>query len=231
MKRIKSLLVSVLLMAGAVNASAQVDGTFQFVDKAGNVVPDGSTCTFEAGMDEDWGMIMAKWELSAKNTTAADAYVAMRVLTDKLPNGDVQVCFPSDCNPSIPADYTTDTGIVPANGLKPLNSEWIPEEGKYGTAELTLQLLVMEQTGTFPNFGYTEKAKGPTIKVNCVYSDPTGIAGIAADKDVVVNVYDLAGKAVMTNRPASALSSLGKGLYVCETVKGGKRVDVKKIVK
>lgn len=231
MKRIKSLLVSALMVMGTAGAFAQVDNTFQFVDKGGNVVADGSTCTFNAEKNQWTGAPEAKIGLSVKNTTDAEAYISMNVVTEKLPNGNIQVCFPDECVSEVPADFITGNGIIAANGLKPLNSEWLPEEGKYGTAEVTLQLRVMTQTGTFPNYKYAFKANGPKIKVNLVYSDPTGIATLAADKDAVVNVYDLAGKAVLTNRPASALLSLGKGLYICETVKNGKRVAVKKIVR
>lgn len=58
MKRIKSLLVSALLAIVSANVSAQADGTFQFIDKDGNTVADGSTCTFNAHYDEDWGMVI-----------------------------------------------------------------------------------------------------------------------------------------------------------------------------
>ena len=67
---------------------------------------------------------------------------------------------------------------------------------------------------------------------NTVYADPTGIDEVLTDNgDTTINVYDASGKTVMTNRPASALMSLGKGLYICETMKDGKRVAVRKIVK
>lgn len=231
MKRIKNLFVTALFMMVAASASAQTDGTFQFVDKDGNVVPDGSTCTFDVKMDDDWGMLMAKIDLFVKNTTAAEAYASLQIVTEKLPNGSVQVCFPDQCVSNVPADFITGNGAISAGSSYPLNSEWIPVEGKYGTAELTIQLRVMEQTGSFPNFKYDLKATGPKIKVNCVYADPTGISGVTVDGDATVNVYDVSGKTIVSGRPASALGSLGKGLYICETVKDGKRIAIRKIVK
>ena len=113
-----------------------------------------------------------------------------------------------------------------AGELRNLLSEWMPDEGKYGTATFTIQLRTMEGNTN------TVKAYGPKITVNCVYADPTGIDGIVTGNgDTTINVYDASGKAVIINRPASALMSLGKGLYICETMKDGKRVAVRKIVK
>lgn len=231
MRRIKSLLVFALMTVCGGSMSAQTDGTFQFVNADNEIVPDGSTCTFNAALDEDWGEIMAAIDLSVKNTSDASAYVSMSVQTEALPGGHVQVCFPMECVSSIPANFTSGSAALGSGETRPLNSEWFAAEGKYGTAVMTMQLHVMEQKGTFPNFTYTVKADGPKIKVNCIYSDPAGISGMTADRNATVNVYDLTGKTVMTNRPASAMMSLGKGLYICETMKDGKRVDVKKIVR
>ncbi len=226
MKRIKSLLVSALLAIVSANVSAQADGTFQFIDKDGNTVADGSTCTFNAHYDEDWGMVMAHIDLSAKNTTSEEAFVSAQVVTEKLPNGTFQFCFPNTCPPNVPANYITDTGSMGAGEVKNLLSKWMPDEGKYGTATFTIQLRTMEGKTN------TVKAYGPKITVNCVYADPTGIDEVLTDNgDTTINVYDASGKTVIINRPASALMSLGKGLYICETMKDGKRVAVRKIVK
>lgn len=226
MKRIKNLFLTALFMVVAASASAQTDGTFQFVDKDGNVVPDGSTCTFDAKMDDDWGMIMAHIDLFVKNTTADAAYVSAQVITVQMPSGELQVCFPNECILPVPADCITNTGMMAAGEVKNLQSEWIPKKGKYGTATFTIQLRTMDGNSK------TVKAYGPKVTVNCVYADPTGINGVLTDdSNATINVYDATGKTVVSGRPASALGSLGRGLYICETVKDGKRVAVRKIVK
>ncbi len=237
MKRIKHLLLTALLTIGAASASAQIDETFQFTDKNGNIVPDGSTCTFLAEYDENWENMVAPIELFVKNTTNKSATVSAQIITETLPSGYIQVCFPSQCIPDIPKNYTTGSGDIMAGMSSYINSEWFVENdmhskewfannGKYGTATVTIQLRTMAGNTN------TVKAYGPKITVNCVYADPTGIDGVLTDNgDTTINVYDASGKTVMTNRPASALMSLGKGLYICETMKDGKRVAVRKIVK
>lgn len=241
----RRLFAAMAFVACSVGVNAQaVDNTFRFVDsKTGAEIPDGGTYNVTAELIDKMpdmpGLIVkleAPFDIEVENTTSEVAYVSANVVTNSMSSGSLQFCFPNQCPPTVPADYTTDTGVISANGKKSLQAEWIPEEGKSGTAQFTVQLRTMKVTkwnefnGTKIPAEFAFEANGPKITIKCAY-DATGIAGLAADKDAVVNVYNLAGKAVLTNRPASALLSLGKGLYICETVKNGKRVAVKKIVK
>lgn len=203
MKNMKLFTLAVAMLLGAGNVCAQVDNTFSFVDADGNEVPDGSTVTFYAENKPivpgfpDWGtQLKADFELSVRNNTNAEAHVSARIITHELPNGNVQFCFPSQCQSgTLPADYTSEGGTILANASQSLGSEWFPEEGKYGTAKFTLQLLVMSRSGKFPNYTYSFVANGPTVKMNCIYADPAGISDMQAGKNVKeVARYDANGR-------------------------------------
>ena len=101
----------------------------------------------------------------------------------------------------------------------------------YGTSTISFKLRVMTRSGKFPNYKYTFKAYGPEVTVNCIYADPAGIDAVAGSEKTTVNVYDITGKTVMTGADKAALSSLGKGIYIYETVKDGKPSARKKIMR
>ncbi len=241
----RRLFLAVALVAGHVSMNAQVDNTFRFVeDKTGNEIPDGGTYTAVAEkidkMPDFPGLVVsleAPFEISVENTTGDVAYVGAHVVTNEMSSGSLQFCFPNNCPPTVPADYTTDSGIIAAGEKKSLQSEWMPTEGKYGTAQFTVQLRTMTVTKwntvggvQFP-VEYAFKANGPRITINCVYNDPAGINDIKATGLTTYNVYDMSGRQVVDNGTEADVQVLGKGLYVRETVIDGKRVSAKKIVK
>jgi len=221
--KMKKLFAIAVMMLGMVNTYAQVDGTFQFVDASGNVVADGSTVTFSEVEPGIPGLIadQIKFNLFVKNTLNEEAYVAARLVTEELPSGSVQFCFPEQCqNGELPKDYTSDGGTVSANEKKPLNSEWNLENGKYGTARFTLQILVMDRSGRAPKYEYSLKANGPKITINCIYADPSGIADMESDKNAtVISRYDSKG---------NKLSAPVKGLNIIKLSNGK---TVKTIIK
>lgn len=227
MKMKKLFATAVMMMLGMASTFAQVDGTFQFVDAGGNVVPDGSNVTFYAKdepvipeMPELGSELMAKFDLYVKNTTNEEAYVAAHLITEELTNGSIQFCFPSSCVPNIPADFTTDGGTLLPNDEKPLKSEWYPEEGKYGKARLTMQLLVMNRIGFKAPYTYTQKAEGPKITINCIYADPAGIADLESDKNsTVVARYNAKGQIVTTPVKGVNILKLSNGKTVKQIVK------------
>lgn len=193
----KNLLLAVMLLCMS-NVNAQVDNTFCFLDADNNEVKDGSTVTFYAeevakipGMPELGTELKAGFNLKVKNTTDATATVAAHLVTKEMSCGSVQFCFPGQCVNNVPVDFTTDCGDIDAGKTKALNSEWFPEKGKYGNATFTLQLLVADKTG---DNNFTVKANGPTVNINCIYSDPAGIADMESDQNVtVIGRYDCNG--------------------------------------
>lgn len=234
-------LMAAMILAGVTGTSAQVDNTFRFVDEEGNVIPDGGVVYSEAvkkdkipGMPQFGFTLQADFDLFVENTATDVAYVSLEVTTVSMSNGGLTVCFPIVCDANVPKYYTTDTGALGAGMKQSLQSEWIPEgEGKYGTAEFTVQLRVMD--ATLNNQGipvsYAFKAYGPKVTIKCNYADPTGIDDVVTEGAQTVNVYDMLGRAVVTGATSADVQTLAKGTYVFETVKDGKRVTVKKIVK
>lgn len=65
MKIVKLLVLSAVAFVCS-TANAQTDGTLQFVDKNGNVVPDGSTITVTEVEDDGMGSMLISTGLSIK---------------------------------------------------------------------------------------------------------------------------------------------------------------------
>lgn len=225
----RSFLMAMVLLAGSTVAFAQdeVDNTFRFIDNDGNEVPDGSTYTAIAKEPYPGGNFQADFDLFVENTTEDIAYVSARIITEYMSSGSVSFCFPEQCM-SIGLDFTSGTGPIVKGDKKALNSEWIPEAGEYGTATFTLQLRVMEEISPLK---YEFKAYGPKITLNCIYADPAGINDVTVSGNETVNVYDMTGRAVITAGSVADVSALGKGTYVCEVLKGGRRIATKKIMR
>lgn len=208
MKKMKFLTLAVAVLLSVGSASAQVDKTFSFLDAEGNEVADGSTVTFYAVEEEKvpgmpmFGIVsQAKFDLSVKNNTNAAAKVALRVSAPFEPkSGRVQICFPGACDMSHDKGlFTTETGDMLANEIKPLGSEWIFDKGIYSEEKVSLTIL-------------SGDAVGPTVNINCIYVDPTGIADMEADKNAtVVARYDSKG---------NKLSAPAKGLNIIKLSNG-----------
>lgn len=235
----RTLFAAMSFMACFAGAGAQtVDNTFRFVDKNGNEIPDGGTYTAVAEkVDLIPGILSrveAKFDIFVENTTSDVAYVGARVVTEEMSSGALQFCFPVQCPPTVPADYTTpETGTMTAGERKSLQSEWMPTEGVYGSARFTVQLRTMEVkewNDGIPS-KYSFKANGPKITINCIYADPTGIDDVNATGLTTYNVYDMSGLKVVDNGTEAEVQALDKGLYIHETVIDGKRVAVKKVVR
>ena len=197
----KSLFAAVMFLAGVSTASAQVDNTFRFVDnKTGEEIPDGGIYYAEAeeeyvipSMPELGSKLEAKVDLSIENTSAAEAYVSAYIVTESMSSGKFQFCFPTNCLTYAP-EMTSPSGGIVAGAKQPINTEWIPEKGKYGTAEFTIQLRLMAQNPLVPT-EYSFVANGPKIIVKCNYADPAGINNAAAaDKAIVKESYSIDGR-------------------------------------
>lgn len=222
----KLFAIAVMMMLGMANTFAQVDGTFQFIDANDNVVADGSTVNVSAeitpGMPE-FGIpdeLYAKFGLFVKNTTKEEAYVAVNLVTEEMPNGYVQICFPITCQTANSNNYTTNAGPLLANEKKDLQTEWFPEIGSYGKAHFTVQLLVMDRFGMFPNYSYEKVADGPKVTVNCVYSDPAGISNLESDKNAtVVARYNAKGQVVTAPVKGVNILKLSNGKTVKQIIK------------
>lgn len=197
MKAIKSLFLAVALVAGMGNVYAQdeeIDETFQFVDKNGNVVPNGSEITVN---EVEWAvpgvLCEIKTDLKVKNTSANEEYASMEFDVDELPNGRLDCCFPVTCSSvnETGKGYDTQVGSVLAGDTKDMQTEWYPTVNQYGTAKVTFRIKVYVHFGLTNTFvGY-----GPSVTVNFVYADPAGINGVTADDNAAETArYTIGGR-------------------------------------
>ena len=198
MKKIYTLIAALAFVAGSF---AQTDNTFEFVDKDGNVVPDGSTITVNEVYEDEWGVSQIKTGLYVISHSSNKEAVGLTFNLSKMDNGNLSVCFPSNCiNYDAVGTYDNKTAIVDPNMNKDFQTEWLP--ATYGTATATFTLsryevvtktvmgVQMEEVG--------EKiADGPTVTVNFVYADPTAINGVESSaKKAVVARYNANGQRI-----------------------------------
>ena len=184
MKKLFTLCAAIVM--GCMAASAQTDNTFQFVDKDGNVVADGTTWhAYEKENDIFYGTIIPSG-LYVKNTTSETANCSLDFQVTQISGSKFLICYPTNCtsNSGVTEVISTGTGEQLANESKDLQAEWVvkpfgADAETTGTCTVTLQLKVMQQIeGTFQ---YEFKAYGPKITV-VFHNDGTtdGISGAEA---------------------------------------------------
>lgn len=226
--KIKTLLAAAIMAVCGMNAMAQTDlETFQFVDKDGKVVADGSEITVYEPETVN-GSVQINSGLFVKNTTGKDQAVGLDLNITNMDNGQFSCCFPSNCRDIFSAGNFVDVNIpglflIEEGEQQSLMSEWKP--AAYGKCQAVFQLKVynvveLDIEGTkIPNVG-DFKAYGPKVTINFMYLDPTGVNGVVDNANAkVVNRYNAAGMRI---------NSAVRGLNI-ETLSNGK--TIKRIVK
>lgn len=186
MKRFFTLLVSVFALTAtgwAQDEGEDLDQTFVFVDDQGNIVPDGSVITVAAINDEGQMVV----PLKVKNVEGDGAAVSMYETIDALPNGGWQTCAFGNCMTLSATGYSA-KNIISGTDASDIQTEWMPEQGKYATWTATLQIHVFNII-TKTVFGMKQEVAGeeiigygPKVTVNFVYnSESAHISGTAAD--------------------------------------------------
>lgn len=226
--KIKTLLATAIMAVCSMNAMAQTDlETFQFVDKDGNVVADGSEITVYESETVN-GSVQINSGLFVKNTTGKDQAVGLDLNITNMDNGQFSCCFPSNCKDIFSAGNFVDVNtpglfLIEEGEQQSLMSEWKP--AAYGKCQAVFQLKVynvVEQDIEgikIPDVG-DFKAYGPKVTINFMYLDPTGVNGVVDNANAkVVNRYNAAGMRI---------NSAVRGLNI-ETLSNGK--TIKRIVK
>ena len=186
MKRFFTLLVSVFALTAtgwAQDEGEDFDQTFVFIDDQGNIVPDGSVITVAAINDEGQMVV----PLKVKNVEGDGAAVSMYETIDALPNGGWQTCAFGNCMTLSATGYSA-KNIISGTDASDIQTEWMPEQGKYATWSATLQIHVFNII-TKTVFGMKQEVAGeeiigygPKVTVNFVYnSESAHISGTAAD--------------------------------------------------
>jgi len=195
MKRFFTLLVSVFALTAtgwAQDEGEDLDQTFVFVDDQGNIVPDGSVITV-TGLTYDEEDVDKTGEgqmvipLKVKNVEGGKAAVSMYETIDALPNGGWQTCAFGNCMTLSATGYSA-KNIISGTDASDIQTEWMPEQGKYATWTATLQIHVFNII-TKTVFGMKQDVAGeeiigygPKVTVNFVYnSESAHISSTAAD--------------------------------------------------
>ena len=195
----KKFLLLIATVLTSMTMSAQAD-YFEFVDKDGNVVPDGTTLTLtEVTTDEDpfTGEVTTTMfsHLNVRNKTSETRYLRINMFIERIDNGTYQLCFPMACKKyDDVTNIVTEGGSVPANELKDLQTEWIPTEE--GGCDVTLTVEVLNMTGSILNSTYTYVCDGPTVTLHYrngihdeVVGDITGDGKVdISDVNAVINM-------------------------------------------
>lgn len=199
MKKFLTLCLSLLACGAFTTAQAEINNTFQFVDKNGQVVADGTIINATETVVDDYGSLMIPSGLFVKNNSNTDASLIVKYDITRLPNGQFSICYPEQCTfSSATGKKTTTPGTKPGGSTASLASEWLPEEGTYGTCTVIFQLVPVNITNPMLN-KYEELGEGPTVTVNFIYSneikgDLNGDGKInVADAEILINAI-LAGE-------------------------------------
>ena len=188
MKRFFTLFVFVLSLMAWPSLAQEIDESFVFVDKNGEVIPNGATvvCNEVELFDEVTEVINSG--VSVKNMVGSMDYIKMIYEIERIDNGSYQLCFPTSCN------YQNEEGIYEtANGqlmgdIQDIMSEWFPVAD--GECIVTVQLELLTKQGGFPPT-YIHKAYGPTITLRFVKGGmPEPVKG-DVNGDGEVNISDI----------------------------------------
>lgn len=203
MKTIKSF---ILLGMGllCMQANAQTDLTsLSFVDKAGNVIADGTELTrTETEEIDTLGNVQIVTGLYVKNNTSDEVATLCHVTVEKIDNGEISCCFPSTCqNVNSVAESSTEPNILDAEETRDFLTEWKP--ATYGACTATFQLYIQEIKMVYnpvikievPDY-QTFKAFGPKVKINFIYSEPASINGVSTDGAKVEAFYSMSGQQI-----------------------------------
>lgn len=195
MRFIFTLFISFVLGVSVLSAQ---DFPLQFADANGNIIADGTELTLDqptVQVSEFDDAIMILSGVFVKNTTADDVACGTEYSITQYSNGDLQTCFPSSCiqRHSV-GSWQSEVGIVRANELKDMQTEWIPMDA--GTLDAEFQLLKYKLN---PVTGkYTVESDGPTIKMHFVY-DPASVRNLDGKTQIsTVAYYSLDGRQVAT---------------------------------
>lgn len=196
----KSSLLLTFLLATAIGLSAQdKDQKYQFVDKDGALIADGTELVRTDAEDNGFEVLLRSG-LYVKNAGAPDDYsVRVDSKVTRIDNGTYQICFPVNCHVySAPGTYQSEVGVLAAGEQKDILSEWIPDN--YGECVVTYTVYALMKFGkTYIDY------EGPSVTVTFNYSSPDAIGQHPATGSVDGTYYDLYGH---------RLGQVGKGLNI-----------------
>lgn len=215
-----ALLGTVATFAQSNEGDTETKGMYEFTDKDGNIVPDGSEITCNVVTKDAFGSPQIESGLYVKKVTDKDLGVSMDVNITRMDGGMLQYCFPGNCRTmkSTGSDIQQYGDKMNNNSLK---TEWIPDA--YGEAVASFTLNAAELRDIKGPLGIKQQQYVPigecsTVTVRFVYADPTGINDIKDGSNIAsaVAYYTADGK---------QLSAPQKGLNIVK-LSNGKTIKV-----
>ena len=201
----KKSLLTIAAALAAMTLSAQSYDYFEFVDKDGNVVPDGTTLTInEVTSEEDifTGEVINYMysHLSLRNKTSLEHSLRINLNIDRIDNGSYQLCFPMACkNYTEEINVVTEGGTLAGGQTQDLMTEWVPTD--IGGCDVVMTVEILNRSGSMFNPTYSYLADGPTVTLHYrngiadeIYGDVTGDGEVGID-DVNAIINIMLGKA------------------------------------
>lgn len=227
----KTFTLAICLMASMASFAQTTANSFVFQDSEGNTVADGAVLTRTEITADPYGKDYINSGLYVKNVSDTSAYLKIETVISQLPDGsEHSICYPGNCITQVKTGtYESENPVGEKKGADPadIKAEWIPN-GKYGTCTVTYTIKEYEYEGKQPSGQgipvdtYSFIGNGPSVTVNYVNADPTGIDAAEAETAVTSTVYyDLQGRS--TTIP-------GKGLYIKKVKMAGGSSKTMKIV-
>ena len=196
----KKFLLTITAALAAMTLSAQSYDYFEFVDKDGNVIPDGTTLTLtEVTAEEDiftgeTTNIMYSG-LSLHNKSVLPQSMRINLTIERIDNGNYQLCFPMACkNYAEEINVVTEGGEIGPGEIRDLMTEWFPDAE--GGCDVILTVEILSKSGSAINPTYTYLCDGPTVTLHyrngitdVVMGDITGDGNVdISDVNAVINM-------------------------------------------
>lgn len=197
MKKIFTLFVA--LFCTVAMFAQDTKGMFEFADKAGNVVPNGSTLT-KTEVEKSGKRLQINTGLFVKpvkpELNGEKLGVKMRVEVENLDHGTIQCCLLGSCSvASEKGTFYSTSNFVET--LDDLATEWImgtDKEGKALKGEATVKLTLVacqKKSSGFDEFGieqfeWEEKGDCSSVTVKFVCDGTTAINGVTNNTNATV---------------------------------------------
>jgi hypothetical protein len=198
MKRFFTLIFALAVLVASGWAQDDKIKTFQFIDEQGNIVPDGSVITINKVNDQ----LQMVVPLHIKNTTGEKAAVSMWEDISQKPSGEWQTCAFGNCMTLAESGYSAKS-VISGEYDQDIMTEWMLEEGQYGSWTATLEIRYFNITKNF--FGMEQAGNnvvgyGPSVTINFVYADNADVNNVQRSTPTVQRVYDLQGRRLDVQR-------------------------------
>lgn len=189
----KKLFTIVEGLFAMLSIQAQSDFPIQFADKDGNIIDHETTLVLTEFESDAFGDIQMPTNLYVKNMTNESIQIGGVYTIQTLDNGVFQTCFPENCVAKTETGtFETSSGTLSANGLKNMQTEWLPTGN--GKCVVVYQLVTYKKMAFTNDWSIDEY--GPTVTLDFTFNT-TGIQSTEANKRIrSITYYDLTGQKV-----------------------------------